>query len=61
MTNIESIIQLRNISKTYQLAQQKVEALRDVSLNIRKGQVVICNRAVGFRKKYPAACDGDTR
>ncbi|SME99614.1 ABC transporter ATP-binding protein [Pseudobacteriovorax antillogorgiicola] len=40
MSSNHPIIQLNNIHKTYELTKQKVQALRDVSLKIKKGQVV---------------------
>lgn len=40
MNSVDSIIKLENIGKTYLLAQQRVEALKGVSLGIRPGQVV---------------------
>ena len=40
MSSNPSIITLKNVGKTYQLAQQQVRALKDVSLEVRRGQVV---------------------
>src|SRR3954453_1217649 len=35
-----ALIELRNLSKTYDLGEVKVEALRDVSLEIHEGEFV---------------------
>ena len=40
MSTVEPIITLDGIGKTYHLANQSVDALRNVNLKIRKGQVV---------------------
>ncbi len=40
MTVPDSIIRLKDVHKTYQIESQKVPALRGVSLDVRKGQLV---------------------
>jgi putative ABC transport system ATP-binding protein len=40
MSNYTSLIQLRNVSKAYRLGQTTIEAVRDVSLEIRSGELV---------------------
>lgn len=48
--NTEEIISVNNMSKRYKLGKQTVDALRDVSLSIRKGEFVAITGASGSGK-----------
>lgn len=48
--NIEEIISVKNISKRYKLGKQTVDALKDVSLSIGKGEFVAITGASGSGK-----------
>jgi putative ABC transport system ATP-binding protein len=40
MTKVENILELRNVSKTYKTGKISVEALKDISISIKKGEMV---------------------
>ena len=48
--NEEKFIYTQKLSKTYQIGKQKVEALKDVSLQIEKGEMVAIEGSSGSGK-----------
>ncbi len=50
MTDKPIIIELKDVSKTYQVEQQQVQALRGVSLQVKKGQMVAVTGRSGSGK-----------